>query len=209
MGSRRVDERAASDLFAGNGIRLDSEIMAETVFEQVVVLAIAASVTLGHHVLSMGNLVKEWRQYNFAPRSLLPIIRDDVRNLQRQLLSVTFEDWPLGFLLYLIDFCEVFTRIRFQQAKEGPPRRNGNYENYRVIELPITEEGYTGKMQLVSPFRDSSRGINACLGIFLPGGGGEFSGSRNEFVRQSLCELQVNTDGTSETFAWIDFRNRI
>lgn len=186
--------RTASDLFSGQYVKISSTMQARRVFQKVILFALAASSVVGHHIFSMGSLRNRARQYRDAPPSVRGTL-ESVVALQNSLSTTHFCKWPLGFLLHLIDSCEVFSRIRFEQAE---PEVGAGQE--RCIRIRISESGHTGSIHVVSPYKD------ACVGIIMPGGSRFFSSPRNTFVRRSLSRVPMDVNSDCGNLARIEFR---
>lgn len=141
--------RTASDLGESEAFETDPS----GVFQKQVMLALAAADVCTHHILSLGDLSEvEFR----GPEEIQEMFRC-LSVFQEQARSLTFNDWPLGFLLHVLDSCDVLSRIRLRKAETVRLRDERGV--VREIRVAIVEEPGKPVLQFDSPGRSAGLSI--------------------------------------------------
>lgn len=151
--------RTASDLGESEAFERDPS----GVFQKQVMLALAAADVCTHHILSLGDLSEmEIR----GPAEIQEMFRY-LAAFQEQAKDLTFDDWPLGFLLHVLDSCDVLSRIRLQKAETRRLRDEKGV--VREIKITITEEPGERALKFDSPGTSASLSIGIS-GVEMPTG---------------------------------------
>lgn len=151
-------------------------------FEKQVMLAIAASIVCTHHVLSVGDLSKP--RVDKSQEKPIQDVFKSLASFQRQAKKLTFENWPLGYLLHVLDSCDVLSRIKLKPAVPKPIMDEKTHETVRELRIRITEGSDEAKLHLESPVRQSALRITVDKGESNRKSGGKVEQQSKEEARQ-------------------------